>query len=78
MTSRRLQRSLTVKVSCEAHEAWHHFAETNGVSLAALLEVVGPRLLSQNLTATVDETLKDLSKQARAIDTQRRTRRRRT
>jgi len=67
------RRALHAYLTAEAHEAWHDFAATNGVSVSALLEALSNPLLT-GFDGTVAEALDDSVMAARATDTARRRR----
>lgn len=61
------RKALHAYVTDEAHDAWHDFAATNGVSVSALLEVMAFGL-------AVDAEPVDLVTEARRVDAERRRR----
>ena len=79
-TERTSRRALHAYVSDEAHDMWHGFAAENGVSVSALLEVLGSRLLGlEPGAATPMETTEEVRAMivdARKLDAARRSRRR--
>ncbi len=70
------RKALHAYVSDEAHEKWHGFAEEQGVSVSAILEVLAGELEidGENSTVEVGERLNMVVTTARRIDAQRRRR----
>lgn len=65
------RRAIHAYVSDDAHDQWHGFAATQGVSVSAILEALAGNL------ATIDHGVADLDDvvtAARRIDTKRRRR----
>ena len=62
------RKRIDVGVSDEAHEAWRLFAKAHGVSVAALVEVIGPALGDGSLSR------QRLVSEARRVDGERRAR----
>jgi hypothetical protein len=65
------RRMLNAYLTEEAHDGWHEFAREHGVTVSALLEVLGRRLRAGELP---DRS--SMVAEARGIDAQRRSRRR--
>lgn len=79
-TERTNRRALHAYVSDDAHDMWHGFAAENGVSVSALLQVLGSRLGDLEPGAATPMTTTDevraMIVDARKLDAARRSRRR--
>ena len=71
----KTRKALHAYVSDDAHDRWHTFAATHGVSLSATLEVLATELSTQN-NEPVQDRLEEVVRLARKTDAQRRRRRR--
>lgn len=67
------RRALHAYLSEHSHDGWHDFAAKNGVSVSALLEVIGDSLADNANTLRVSVHVDA----ARVLDAMRRKRRRR-
>lgn len=65
---------ISARVTRSSAQGWRTFCEANGISLSAMLEVVGKILIEDRATAEQFFGT-EIAMQARAIDIQRRSRR---
>jgi hypothetical protein len=70
-----VRKALHAYLSEEAHDAWHRFAEDNGVSLSAVLTALGPSL-SEKTDMTTGQKLESVITQAEDAEREKRRERR--
>lgn len=68
------KRALHAYVTDAGHQAWHDFADRNGISVSALLEALAPVLAASDVV-DVEVELDAVVLAARRIDSSRRRRR---
>lgn len=68
------RQALHAYLSEEAHSAWTHFAEENGVSVTGLLESLGRELAEELDGVDATEVRQPWIKRGRRIDAERRRR----
>jgi hypothetical protein len=71
LTERRI---LQASLSERSFDAWHVFAEDNGVTVTGLLEALGTQLAADIDVAGTLEVRQDWTRAARRVDAQRRRR----
>jgi hypothetical protein len=66
---------LSAKISKRSAEGWKRFCHGNGISLTAMIEVAGLQLADEQVPPRIEARV-EMVKQAREIDIERRSRRR--